>query len=82
MGRSGDAEARRRGEPRRPPRRGPVAAAIGVVGALLYVVLAVTLADLVIGVHWSLDLLYFAAAGLLWTVPAARLMRWALAPEA
>ncbi len=66
---------------RRPPRRGPIAAAIGVAGALLYVFLAVTLADLLIGVHWSLDLLYFAAAGLLWTVPAAYLMRWAMTPE-
>jgi len=57
-------------------RRGPVAAIAGAAGFALYVVVVLELAAMAAGHHWALDLLFFAAAGTLWAVPAAGLIRW------
>ena len=54
----------------------PIAAIIGLVGFLAYVVAAVTLADHVPD-HWAVQALYFVAAGVLWVIPARALMYWA-----
>ncbi len=55
---------------------------VGLVGALVYVWLAVTVADWVVPLHWSIALVYFAVVGVAWTWPAARLLRWAFAAPA
>jgi len=60
-------------------RRKPVALVVGLIGAGLYVWLAVTLADWVVDRHWATELLYFAVAGVAWAWPAGRLLRWAFA---
>jgi hypothetical protein len=54
-----------------------IATLVGLVGFVLYVAAAVTLADPVERLHWSVQALYFLAAGLLWTIPARWLMYWA-----
>jgi hypothetical protein len=56
--------------------RTATASLIGIVGFLGYVVLVMLLADLVIGTHWLLELLFFAVAGVVWVFPAKRLMIW------
>jgi hypothetical protein len=56
---------------------------VGTVGFITYVAAAVALADHVIPLHWLVELAYYLVAGLAWTWPAARLMRWGLArPDA
>lgn len=47
---------------------------LGLAGFTLYVGVAVTLADQVLGTHWAVELLYFLLAGTLWAIPARRLM--------
>lgn len=59
--------------------RAALAATAGMAGFALYVVLVVIVADLVLPLHWAIVLLFFLAAGTLWTWPALRLLRWALA---
>jgi len=54
-----------------------IATLVGLVGFILYVGAAVTLADPVERLHWAIQALYFLAAGLLWTIPARWLMYWA-----
>jgi hypothetical protein len=51
----------------------------GLVGLALYLFAVLELAEVATGHHWALDLVYFAAAGIVWAFPAARLMRWAVA---
>jgi Protein of unknown function (DUF2842) len=53
-----------------------VAAVIGLLGFVLYVMAAVALADRV-PAFWPVQALYFVAAGTLWVVPARWLMLWA-----
>jgi hypothetical protein len=48
-----------------------------LIGFTAYVAAAITLADRLDGLHWSLQALYFLAAGLLWTLPTRWLMVWA-----
>ena len=54
-----------------------IATLAGLVGFILYLAAAVTLADPVQRLHWSVQAMYFLAAGLLWTIPARWLMYWA-----
>lgn len=56
--------------------RGAIAAIGGVLALLAYLVAVLELADHATGHHWALDLLFFALAGIVWTIPAARLIRW------
>ena len=49
----------------------------GLLGLLAYLAAAVALADLVIGLHWTLQAAYFVAAGIAWAFPARALMLWA-----
>lgn len=58
--------------------RGVIALLVGVVGTVAYLGLAATLADRVVPMHWAIGLAYYLVAGLAWTWPAARLMRWGL----
>lgn len=50
---------------------------IGLIGFVLYVGGAVALADQVRGLHWAIEALYFALAGVLWVLPARALLLWA-----
>ena len=62
-----------------------LAGAAALVGGLaLYALAAVELAGRVVPDHWAAQALFYAVAGVLWVVPAARLTRWmqaAPAPE-
>jgi hypothetical protein len=55
----------------------PIAVLAFLIGFTLYVIAAVTLADHLTTLHWSLQALYFLVAGMLWTVPTRWLMFWA-----
>ncbi len=57
--------------------RTPIAILVGLAGFIAYLGAAVVLADRVIGLGWVVEAVYYVAAGLLWTVPAYYLMRWA-----
>ena len=46
-----------------------------------YVMLCLYLSGFVVGIHWSLDLAYFLAAGLAWLFPAGRVISWLAATE-
>ncbi|MBW8270433.1 DUF2842 domain-containing protein [Caldovatus aquaticus] len=50
---------------------------IGLLGFALYVGGIVALADRVRGLHWAVEALYFALAGVLWVPPARALLLWA-----
>ncbi|MGG5888622.1 DUF2842 domain-containing protein [Falsiroseomonas sp. HC035] len=54
-----------------------IALVAGLLGFTLYVMVVVALADHVLGLHWLVQVLYFAAAGILWAFPAKSLMFWA-----
>jgi sugar phosphate permease len=53
------------------------ASVVGLVGLTAYLVGAVSLAARVASLHWALQALYFALAGVLWALPASGLMLWA-----
>jgi hypothetical protein len=55
----------------------PIAVLGFLIGFSLYVIAAVTLADHIESLHWSIQALYFLVAGVLWTVPTRWLMLWA-----
>ena len=48
----------------------------------VYVMLCLYLSGFVVGIHWSLDLAYFLAAGLAWLFPAGRVISWLLQRQA
>lgn len=58
--------------------RGVIALVVGLAGFLAYLAVVVALADHVIPLHWTVGLAYYLVAGLAWTWPAMRLMRWGL----
>ena len=55
----------------------PLAVLIFLVGFAAYVGAAVALADHVLGLHWTVQALYFVVAGVAWAWPARALMFWA-----
>lgn len=58
--------------------RRPVALLAGLLGFLFYVAGVLVVADLVHGLHWAVELVFFAVAGIAWVWPAKRLIVWAL----
>lgn len=58
--------------------RPAIATLTGIAGFLAYVVLVLLLADHVRALHWTIELLFFAVAGIAWVWPAKRLMIWAV----
>ena len=62
--------------PKQPISRVPVATAVGIVFVLAYVVLVITLPDLVPPQHWAVQALYWCVAGVLWVFPVWALMLW------
>jgi hypothetical protein len=53
------------------------AAAVLVLGLAAYALLLAGLAGLLLPVHWLVDTLFYALAGIAWIPAAARLTRWA-----
>ena len=47
----------------------------------VYVMLCLYISGFFVGIHWSLDLAYFLAAGLAWLFPAGRVISWLAATE-
>jgi len=58
--------------------RPAIATLAGIAGFVLYVAAVLLLADHVRATHWTLELLFFAIAGIAWVWPAKRLMEWAV----
>lgn len=48
-----------------------------LAGFVAYVAAVVALADHVLGLHWTVQALYFVVAGIAWAWPARALMFWA-----
>jgi len=49
---------------------------IGLLGFTAYVIFVMIVGDWVLTLHWTLQLLYFATAGIFWVFPAKRLIYW------
>jgi len=58
-----------------------IATITGVAFILAYIVLVVTLPDLVPRQHWAVQALYWCIAGVLWVLPAWALMLFAAGPR-
>ena len=62
--------------------RGKVAFLIGVVGIIVYVIIVVSLGDIIIRQHWAIQMIYYASLGILWVFPVKKLIFWgARAPD-
>jgi preprotein translocase subunit SecD len=57
--------------------KGLIATVAGLLFVLIYVVVVITLPDLVPRLHWSLEALYWLIAGIVWVFPVRWLMYWA-----
>jgi hypothetical protein len=58
--------------------RSAIAALAGIAGFLLYVVVVVLVADHVMALHWTIEFVFFAVAGIAWVWPAKWLIAWAV----
>lgn len=58
--------------------RPAIATIAGITGFLAYVVLVLLVADWFRHLHWTVEMLFFALAGIAWVWPAKRLMMWAV----
>lgn len=58
--------------------RTAIASLAGLAGFVAYVVIVLLLADHVRGLHWLIELVFFALAGILWVWPAKWLIAWAV----
>ena len=58
--------------------RPAIATIAGIAGFLSYVVLVLLAADWFRHMHWTIEMLFFALAGIAWVWPAKRLMMWAV----
>ena len=57
--------------------KGFIATLAGLAFVLAYVAVVITVPDLMPRLHWSLEALYWLAAGILWVIPVRWLMYWA-----
>ncbi len=58
--------------------RSTIALLAGLAGFIAYVVVVLLLADHVLGLHWMVQFVFFAVAGIAWVWPAKRLIVWAV----
>lgn len=58
--------------------RTTIAALAGIAGFLFYVVVVLVVADHVLALHWLVELVFFAVAGIAWVWPAKWLIAWAV----
>jgi hypothetical protein len=62
--------------------RGKVAFLIGTVGIIVYIAVVVALGDVIIRQHWAIQMFYYVFFGIIWVIPAKRLIIWgARAPD-
>lgn len=62
--------------------RPAIALLAGLLGFFFYVAAVLALADHVTGTfHWTVEVLFFAVAGVAWVWPAKRLIQWAYRPQ-
>jgi hypothetical protein len=62
--------------------RSTLATIAGIAGFLAYVVVVLVVAEHVLALHWTLEFLFFAVAGIAWVWPAKWLIAWAVQPPA
>ena len=55
-----------------------IATLAGIAGFIAYVVVVLLLADHVRALHWAIEFVFFAVAGILWVWPAKWLITWAV----
>ena len=55
-----------------------IAVLAGLLGFCVYVGVVVTLADIVLQLHWAVQACYFLVAGSLWVLPIRWLMFWSV----
>lgn len=60
--------------------RPTIALIAGLSGFFAYVVLVLAISDHLRGLHWAVEMVFFAIAGVAWVWPAKRLMIWAFRP--
>ncbi len=58
--------------------RSTIALLVGLAGFIAYVVVVLLLADHVLALHWIVQFVFFAVAGIAWVWPAKRLIVWAV----
>lgn len=56
--------------------RSTLALLIGVVGFVVYILVVTALGDFLVTAHWALQLVYYLVAGMIWIIPARRLIVW------
>ncbi len=59
-------------------KRTPIAVVAGLVFFVVYIAIAMVLADVVLPMHWWIQIIYFVIAGALWVMPVRWLMLWAV----
>jgi hypothetical protein len=59
-----------------PMSRSSAAMLIGLLGIIAYVICVMIVGDWVLTMHWTVQFLYFATAGIVWVFPAKRLIYW------
>ncbi len=57
--------------------RPQIAVPLGLLGFFLYIVGVMNLADLVVDIHWAVQVVFFLVAGTIWAWPAHKLILWA-----
>ncbi len=55
-----------------------IATLAGIGGFIAYVVVVLLLADHTRSLHWAVEFLFYAVAGILWVWPAKWLIAWAV----
>lgn len=59
-----------------PPPKRTFAMFVLIVGLVFYAAGVVSLASAFLPMHWSLELLFYAVAGVAWVLPAGLLLKW------
>ncbi len=58
--------------------RSTTALLIGLIGIAAYVIAVMIIGDIVLHMHWIVQFVYFALAGIVWVFPAKRLIYWSV----
>lgn len=55
-----------------------IATIAGLVGMTVYIVAIMLMGDFIHSLHWAIQAIFFAVAGLVWVFPAKALMYWSV----
>ena len=58
--------------------RTPIAIIAAIFGLIVYLIVALAIADYVLTLHWAVQAVYFVIAGSLWVLPIRWLMYWSV----